>query len=80
MEELNNPGNTRRDFIKKTAMAGAGLTMGGLGFTAKSYASIPGANDRITMAVIGIHGQGQTHINSWCGLKSSKNVRLENPL
>ncbi|MBX2921534.1 MAG: Gfo/Idh/MocA family oxidoreductase [Chitinophagaceae bacterium] len=77
MEELNNPGNSRRDFIKKTAMAGAGLTIGGMGFTAKSYASIPGANDRLTMAVIGIHGQGQTHIDSWCGLKNSKNVRLK---
>lgn len=74
MEELNN---SRRDFIKKSALAGAGLTIGGMGFSAKSYAAIPGANDRITVAVIGIHGQGQTHINSWCALKTSRNVRLK---
>ncbi|MDP4214097.1 MAG: Gfo/Idh/MocA family oxidoreductase [Bacteroidota bacterium] len=69
--------NSRRDFIKKTALAGAGLTIGGMGFSAKSYAAIPGANDRITVAVIGIHGQGRTHINSWCALKTSRNVRLK---
>ncbi|MFI5193981.1 MAG: Gfo/Idh/MocA family oxidoreductase, partial [Chitinophagales bacterium] len=74
MEELNN---SRRDFIKKSALAGAGLTIGGMGFSAKSYAAIPGANDRLTVAVIGIHGQGQTHINSWCALKTSRNVRLK---
>ncbi|HEX5026060.1 MAG TPA: Gfo/Idh/MocA family oxidoreductase [Agriterribacter sp.] len=74
MEEKNN---SRRDFIKKTALAGAGLTIGGMGLSAKSYAAIPGANERINLAVIGIHGQGQTHINSWCGLKTSRNVRLK---
>ncbi len=69
--------NSRRDFIKKSALAGAGLTVGAMGFSAKSYAAIPGANDRINLAVIGIHGQGQTHINSWCALKTSRNVRLK---
>ncbi|MFT3705958.1 MAG: Gfo/Idh/MocA family oxidoreductase [Agriterribacter sp.] len=74
MQESNN---SRRDFIKKTTLAGAGITIGGMGFSAKSYAAIKGANERINIAVIGIHGQGQTHISSWCGLKTSRNVKLK---
>jgi len=74
MEEKNN---SRRTFIRQSALAGAGIAIGGMGFSAKSYAAIKGANDRINIAVIGIHGQGQTHINSWCALKSSRNVKLK---
>ncbi len=66
----------RRNFIKKTAMGTAAITIGGMGFSAKSYGSIQGANDRINVAVIGIRGQGGGHINSYCGLKDSKNVRV----
>ena len=36
-----------------------------IGSNAKSYASIMGANDRINMAVIGIHNQGGVHIDLW---------------
>ncbi|HRP33866.1 MAG TPA: Gfo/Idh/MocA family oxidoreductase, partial [Agriterribacter sp.] len=67
----------RRAFIKKSAMAGAGVGITAMGFSAKSYAAIPGANERLNLAVIGIHGQGQTHINSWCNLKTSRNVRIK---
>ncbi len=74
MEDQNN---SRRDFLKKTTMAGAGIAIGGLGFSAKSYGNIIGANDRITMAVLGIRGQGKTHIDKWCALKTSRNVRLK---
>lgn len=74
---MNENSNSRRGFIKNTALAGTGIAIGGLGLSAKSYASIMGANDRVTLAVVGIHGQGKTHIDSWCGLKASKNVRLK---
>src|SRR5687768_7685386 len=67
----------RRDFIKKSVMGTAGLAIGGLGFSAKSYASIIGSNERINMAVIGIRGQGKTHIDRWCGLKDNRNVLLK---
>lgn len=67
----------RRDFIKKSVMGTAGLAIGGLGFSAKSYASIIGSNDRVNLAVIGIRGQGKTHIDRWCGLKDNRNVRLQ---
>ena len=66
MKEENN---SRRTFIRQSALAGAGIAIGGMGFSAKSYSAIKGANDRVTLAVIGIHGQGQTHIDSWCALK-----------
>ncbi|RYY15057.1 MAG: Gfo/Idh/MocA family oxidoreductase, partial [Chitinophagaceae bacterium] len=66
----------RRDFIKTTLKGSAGLMIGGLGFSAKSYASIIGSNERINLAVIGVRGQGGTHINSWCKLKDNRNVQI----
>jgi predicted dehydrogenase len=68
--------SNRRDFIKKSALTTAGITIGGMGLSAKSYRSVQGANDRVNVAVIGIRGQGGGHINSYCGLKDSKNVRV----
>lgn len=67
----------RREFIKKSLMGSAGLAIGGMGFSAKSYASIPGANERLTVAVIGISGRGTAHISSYCNIKESHNVRLK---
>lgn len=67
----------RRDFIKTGLMSAAGVAIGGAGFSAKSYASIVGANNRINIAVVGIHGRGQAHIDAWCSLKNSHNVRLK---
>ena len=48
-----------------------------MGFSAASYGRIMGSNDRINVAVIGFRTQGQTHINSWCRLKDSRNVLLK---
>jgi len=64
----------RRDFIKQGIAGTAGLAMGTVGFQAKSYASIIGANERINIAVIGIRNQGTVHLNSFCGLRDSHNV------
>lgn len=47
--------NSRRDFIKKTTVGSVGLAFG---MSAKSYANIMGANDRIQIAAIGVHGRG----------------------
>ena len=49
---------TRRDFIKKAGATGIGMTMGGLTFSAKSYANIVGANERFNVAVMGTNGRG----------------------
>jgi predicted dehydrogenase len=67
----------RREFIKKSILGTAGLTIGGMGMTAKSYNSVTGANDRINLAVIGIRGRGGDHIESWCELTDNRNVRLK---
>ncbi|MCG7853952.1 MAG: Gfo/Idh/MocA family oxidoreductase, partial [Methanosarcinaceae archaeon] len=67
----------RREFIKKSVLGTAGLAIGGMSLSAKAYNSIQGANDRLNLAVIGIRGQGGGHINTWCGMKDSKNVRLK---
>jgi predicted dehydrogenase len=51
----------RRDFLKTAAVAGAAsyaMTM-----TAKSYAQVQGANDRIGVAFLGVGGRCQQHID-----------------
>jgi predicted dehydrogenase len=45
--------NSRRDFIKRTALATTGTYLGALGFSAKSYSNIIGANDRVRVGVVG---------------------------
>lgn len=67
----------RRDFIKKGMIGTAGIAIGGVGFSSKSYASVMGANERVNVAVIGIRGQGKAHISNYCSLKDSKNVRIK---
>lgn len=62
----------RRDFIKKGMVGAAGIAIGGMGLSAKSYASILGANERLNIAVIGINGRGQAHIDAWTGMKDVK--------
>ena len=49
---------SRREFIKKVTATGMGLSLGGLTFSAKSYANIIGANERIQVAVMGTNGRG----------------------
>ena len=45
--------NSRREFIKKTAITGAGFYFGANAFSAKSYGKILGANDRVRVGVVG---------------------------
>jgi len=67
----------RRDFIKKSMAGSAAIALSGVGLSAKSYSSVIGANDRVTMAVIGIRGQGNGHIGKWLALKENRNVFLK---
>ena len=46
---------SRRNFIKNT---GTLVALGGLGFNSKSYRRIVGANDRITVGIMGTNGRG----------------------
>ncbi len=45
--------SSRREFIKDSAKASAGIYIGAMGFSAKSYGRIPGANDRVRVGVVG---------------------------
>ncbi|GAB3009390.1 Gfo/Idh/MocA family oxidoreductase [Niabella terrae] len=45
--------NSRRKFIKNSVVAGSGVYLGAMGFSAKSYANIIGANDRVRVGVVG---------------------------
>lgn len=45
--------STRRKFIRNSALAAAGTYFGAMGFSAKSYANIMGANDRVRLGAIG---------------------------
>ena len=68
---------TRRDFIKKSMVASTGIAIGGMGFSAKSYASIIGANERINIAIVGIGGRGGAHLQSFSSLKKTQNVFIK---
>ena len=43
----------RRQFTKQTAKASAAVYVAGMGFSAKSYGRIIGANDRVRVGAIG---------------------------
>lgn len=74
----------RRDFIKKSAFGVGGITIGGMGFSARSYRSIPGANDRINFAMIGLGkrqshgwgGMGANYLGKICQLKDQCNIQI----
>ena len=64
---------TRRDFIRQTTAASAGLAIGGMGLSTESYGRILGANERMNFAVVGIRSRGQAHLDS---LADCQNVHL----
>jgi predicted dehydrogenase len=59
---------TRREFLDALAVGAAGLAVS---TTAKSYAQIIGANDRLNFAVIGLNGRAYAHLSS---LKANRNA------
>lgn len=56
MEKFNT---SRRDFIKKSALTGAGITIGAMGFSSSSYARIIGANDRVNVGIVGFSNRAK---------------------
>jgi len=69
----------RREFIKKSVLGTAGITIGAMGFSPKSYASIIGANDRFRVAVCGVRGQGNSHIRDYAGRSDVEIAYLVEP-
>jgi len=66
--------NSRRDFIKKSALGVAGFTLAGMGMSAKSYSRIIGSNERLNIAIVGL-GRRLSAYYEPIALKSS-NVQL----
>lgn len=52
---------SRRSFIKKSAAAVAAISAGGVlpGFSARSYSSIFGANEKVMVAIMGVNSRGK---------------------
>ena len=44
---------SRREFIKKSALTTAGIGLGAMAFSPKSYGRIIGANDRVNVGIVG---------------------------
>jgi predicted dehydrogenase len=65
MKQLDD--KTRRHFIKNAVTGAAVLSLGGIlpGFSAKSYANILGANDRIRVAMMGVNSRGLALANNF---------------
>ena len=57
----------RREFIKKSALGTAGLTIGGIGLSAASYRRIVGANDTVVFAAVGVNSRGFANIQAVLG-------------
>jgi predicted dehydrogenase len=62
---------TRRDFLDTMAVGAAGLAAGS---TAKSYAQIMGANERLSFAVIGLNGRGYAHLSALAANRETARV------
>jgi predicted dehydrogenase len=51
--------NSRREFIKKSALGATGLTIGAMGSSASSYARIIGANDNVRVGLVGFSNRAK---------------------
>lgn len=55
--------NSRRQFLQNAGLAGAGVVVSKMGFTASSYRRIIGSNDRVRVGVVGFSDRHKaTHI------------------
>ena len=66
-DESEKPEISRRDFLKAGAAAFAAA---GSGSAAIMPPRVLGANDRVRVAVIGLHGRGRDHIREFAGLQN----------
>lgn len=69
---------SRRSFLKKTAIGSAGVALGGAayGFSAKSYGNIMGANDRVRVGVVGFSDRFRSSLLP-CFLDHAKGMNFE---
>jgi predicted dehydrogenase len=66
---------TRRNFLRTSLVAGSSVLICGT----RSTAQVLGANDRVRIAVVGVNGQGNSHINGWLQQSNVELVYLVDP-
>lgn len=69
---------TRRTFLKRAAAASAAFSTFTISGT-KSSGRVIGANDTLRVAVAGIHGRGQSHMDAYTSLDGVEVVYLVDP-
>jgi predicted dehydrogenase len=65
----------RRDFLKSTTRGASLAALGGVSFIVHPE-RVFGANDRVRVAVVGLHGQGWAHVEEYAKLKDVEVVAL----
>ena len=68
---------TRRAFLQHSTKAAGGAAVGLT--ILKSRNSAYAANDRIGVAVVGIHGRGQSHMDAYLGIDGVRVIALCDP-
>lgn len=70
--------NSRRSFLRNSIGASAAVTVGGIlpGFSAKSYARIPGANERIKVGIMGVHARGLALAQNYAQQKNCEIIHI----
>ena len=63
----------RRAFIQNTV---ASATATALVWNAKSYAAVPGANERLRLGVVGCGGMANHHMDTLLGIRETANVEI----
>ena len=66
---------TRRTFLKHTLATAATVTIAGT----KSSGKVLGANDTIRIAVAGLNGRGESHVDAFIGMKNVEIAYLVDP-
>jgi predicted dehydrogenase len=61
---------------RRTFLATGSLAAAGVAFSAKSYARVIGANDRIRVGFIGVGGMGSGHVSACLKLKDQDNLEF----
>ena len=67
---------TRRSFLQKSAVAAGAIA---LAQSTPSYGRAVGANNRLRVAIAGLHGRGKSHMSGWLGEKNVEIAYLADP-
>src|SRR5437868_6349795 len=62
---------SRRSFLKTSFMTAAACSL-----SPRSWARVPGANDDIRIALIGLHGRGEAHLEEYQKIKGVRIVAM----